>query len=59
MRGATDIEAEYARLLGLGATALEPVVEVGEGIKVAAVQDLFGNRFGLVQNPYFVPQTLR
>jgi len=55
----TDIEAEHARLLELGATALDPVTDVGEGIKVAAVQDPFGNRFGLIQNPHFDPQSLR
>ena len=37
-------EASFARLLELGATVLEPVTEVGEGIKVAAVKDPFGNR---------------
>jgi predicted enzyme related to lactoylglutathione lyase len=52
--GVTDIEAEHARLL-----ALEPITEVGEGIKVAAVIDPFGNRFGMIQNPYFDPQSLR
>jgi len=49
----TNIEAVYARLLELGASALEPVVEVGEGIKVAAVQDPFGNRLGIIENPHF------
>lgn len=57
--GVTDIEAEHARLLTLGANTLEPISEVGEGIKVAAVLDPFGNRFGLIQNPYFDPQSLR
>ena len=36
-----------------GASALEPVAEVGEGIKVATVQDPFGNRFGIIENPNF------
>ena len=48
-----DIESAYVRLLQLGATVLEPVSEVGGGIKVAAVQDPFGNRFGIIQNPNF------
>ena len=51
--GCEGIEVAYARMLALGATALEPVVEVGEGIKVAAVKDPFGNRFGLIENPHF------
>jgi catechol 2,3-dioxygenase-like lactoylglutathione lyase family enzyme len=53
--GVTDIEATHARLLVLGAVSLEPVTEVGEGIKVAAVQDPFGNRLGIIQNPHFNP----
>jgi predicted enzyme related to lactoylglutathione lyase len=51
--GVADIEADHARLIALGATEIEPVTEVGEGIKVAAVRDPFGNRFGLIQNPHF------
>ena len=57
--GVSDIDADYARLLALGATALEPVREVGEGIKVAALLDPFGNRLGLIENPLFDPQALR
>ncbi|MDD2701357.1 MAG: VOC family protein [Sideroxydans sp.] len=57
--GVSDIEAEHARLLELGASALDPVTEVGEGIKVAAVQDPFGNRFGLIENPLFDPRAVR
>ena len=51
--GVADAEAACARLLALGATALEPVHEVGEGIKVGAVVDPFGNRFGIIENPLF------
>ena len=51
--GVENIESAYARLLELGASALEPVTEVGEGIKVAAVRDPFGNRLGIIENPYF------
>ena len=51
--GVADADAAYARLLALGATALEPVKDVGEGIKVAAVTDPFGNRLGLIENPHF------
>ena len=42
-----------------GASALEPVAEVGGGIKVAAVQDPFGNRFGIIENPHFDVSTVR
>jgi predicted enzyme related to lactoylglutathione lyase len=51
--GVRSAEAAYARLIELGATPLEPVTEVGEGIKVAAVTDPFGNRFGVIENPHF------
>lgn len=57
--GVANIESAYARLLALGASALEPVVEVGEGIKVAAVQDPFGNRLGIIENPRFDPGGVR
>jgi predicted enzyme related to lactoylglutathione lyase len=51
--GVADIESAYQRLLDLGAKALESVTDVGDGIKVAAVKDPFGNRFGIIQNPNF------
>jgi predicted enzyme related to lactoylglutathione lyase len=51
--GVADINAAYQRLLDLGATELEAITEVGEGIKVAAVKDPFGNRFGIIENPIF------
>ena len=57
--GVTDIESAYARSMELGATALEPVTEVGGGIKVAAVQDPFGNRFGIIENPHFDASAVR
>jgi predicted enzyme related to lactoylglutathione lyase len=57
--GVANIESAYTRLLLLGASALEPVTEVGEGIKVAAVQDPFGNRFGIIENPHFNANTVR
>jgi len=57
--GVAVIEAAFARLIALGATEIEPVTEVGEGIKVASVRDPFGNRFGLIQNPQFDPKAVR
>ena len=51
--GVADIAAAHARLLAMGATLLEPVTDVGGGIRVAAVRDPFGNRLGLIQNPAF------
>ena len=51
--GVADIAAEVGRLIALGASPIDPVTEVGDGIKVAAVRDPFGNRFGLIENPQF------
>jgi len=57
--GVFPIEEAFSRLLELGATSLEPVKDVGEGIKVAAVKDPFGNRLGLIENPHFDPQAVQ
>ena len=38
---------------------LEAVTDVGGGIRVAAVQDPFGNRLGIIQNPSFDPAAVR
>ena len=57
--GVENIDEAFARLLELGATALEAVTEVGGGIKVAAVTDPFGNRLGIIENPHFNPAEVR
>lgn len=57
--GVASAEAAFERLLELGATSLEPVQDVGEGIKVAAVCDPFGNRLGIIENPLFKPSEVR
>jgi catechol 2,3-dioxygenase-like lactoylglutathione lyase family enzyme len=57
--GVADIAAAFARLLELGAAELEPVTDVGGGIKVAAVRDPFGNRLGLIENPLFDATAVR
>ena len=54
-----NIEIAFERLLNLGAESLEPVTDVGEGIKVAAIKDPFGNRFGIIQNPNFNPKEVK
>lgn len=51
--GVTNAAEAYQRLLSLGAKPLDPVTDVGEGIQVAAVQDPFGNRLGIIENPHF------
>jgi hypothetical protein len=57
--GVANAKAEFEPLLALGATELEPVAEVGEGIKVAAVKDPFGNRLGIIENPHFKAAEVR
>jgi predicted enzyme related to lactoylglutathione lyase len=52
--GVPDIDLALRHMLANGATAHEPITDVGEGIKVAAVVDPFGNVIGLIQNPHFV-----
>lgn len=57
--GVDDIEADYARLLALGAKLHEAPKEVGGDIKVASVLDPFGNVIGLISNPHFDPAAVR
>ena len=53
--GVADADAAFTRLTKLGATALDPVKDVGGGIRVGLVADPFGNVIGLIQNPNFRP----
>ena len=57
--GVADADTALRRLLELGASLLEPVTEVGGGIRVAAVKDPFGNRFGIIENPGFIAADMR
>lgn len=51
--GVADITAEVARLIGLGARAVEKPTNVGGEIVVASVMDPWGNEIGLIYNPEF------
>ncbi|CCG98463.1 hypothetical protein FAES_0451 [Fibrella aestuarina BUZ 2] len=51
--GVASIEAAYDRIHSLGATAGDPITDVGDGIKVATLKDPAGNVFGLIENPHF------
>ncbi|MCE7939044.1 glyoxalase/bleomycin resistance/extradiol dioxygenase family protein [bacterium] len=51
--GVPDAEAAMAHLETLGATEHTPVTDVGDRIKVAAVNDPFGNVFRIIENPHF------
>jgi predicted enzyme related to lactoylglutathione lyase len=51
--GVAHADSTYARLLALGATAFAPIEDVGEGIRIGAVRDPFGNLLGIIENPHF------
>ncbi len=52
--GVPDAEAFYAHLLTSGASAYQPVQEVGGGIKLGAVRDPVGGILGVIENPHFL-----
>lgn len=49
-----DVEAEFARLLGLGASEHLGVTEQGPGFVTASVRDPFGNVFGVMFNQHYL-----
>lgn len=51
--GVEDIEAVVAALIDRGANAVDPVTDVGEGIRLATVRDPMGNLLGVIENPNF------
>jgi predicted enzyme related to lactoylglutathione lyase len=57
--GVDDIEADVARIVALGATVLNEIQDVGQGIKVAELNDPFGNVLSLIFNPLFDPKAVR
>ena len=52
--GVDDVRSSYASLLAMGAIPLEEPMDVGGEIMVAAVNDPWGNPFGIIYNPHFV-----
>jgi predicted enzyme related to lactoylglutathione lyase len=51
--GVADADAAYAQLLEAGATPLDPIEEVGDGIRLGTVRDPAGNIVGVIENPVF------
>ena len=47
-----DIEDAVKNLIANGATVLNAINEVGDGIKVAIVKDPFGNSIGLIEESH-------
>lgn len=52
--GVADLKATIAELTAKGVRVTAPLQDVGGGILVATVEDPFGNRIGLIENPHFV-----
>jgi predicted enzyme related to lactoylglutathione lyase len=48
-----EIGNAVRHFVAAGATAVTPIQDVGEGIKVAQVADPFDNIIGLIENPHF------
>ncbi|KQQ47787.1 bleomycin resistance protein [Duganella sp. Leaf126] len=57
--GVDDIDAETARLVGLGAAVHGAIEDVGEGIRTVELADPFGNLLCLIFNPHFDPAAVR
>jgi predicted enzyme related to lactoylglutathione lyase len=51
--GVKDLKAVLKKLEGEGVKVVRKAQDVGEGILVAAIEDPFGNRIGLIENPHF------
>lgn len=51
--GVDDIETALERLQKKGASLHDDVQDVGEGIRLATVNDPFGNVLGVIENPNF------
>ncbi len=51
--GVRDIAAAAARLIALGAVAVEAVADVGDGIKLGTFRSPAGDLVGLIENPVF------
>ncbi len=54
--GVDDAEVAFGRLLELGAAEHSGVQDVGDGIRVAAVLDTYGDVLGIIENPHFSPE---
>lgn len=51
--GVANIDDALAELIGAGATLLDPVTDVGGGIRMAEVTDPMGFAVGIIENPTF------
>ncbi|GAB3514590.1 VOC family protein [Emticicia fontis] len=51
--GVENVQEVYENVIANGATPFEEPTEVGGGIIVGAVKDLWGNVVGFIYNPHF------
>ena len=51
--GVEDIDSSLKVMMNLGASEYEKPTDVGDGIMVASVNDPWGNKIGLIYNPFF------
>ncbi|WP_309641434.1 VOC family protein [Flavobacterium sp.] len=51
--GVENVEAEYERMISLGATEHEKPMNVGVEIMVATIKDPWNNIIGIIYNPEF------
>ena len=51
--GVADAAAAFEELIAAGAVVQAPLQDVGEGIRIGAVWDPFGNVLGVIENPGF------
>lgn len=49
-----DLAATLEKLLAMGATEYEPLIEREEGFTTASVVDPFGNVLGVMHNPHYL-----
>jgi len=49
-----DLKATLDRLIALGATEYEPIIDRTQGFVTASVVDPFGNILGIMQNPHYL-----
>ena len=49
-----DLPGSYERLLALGATPYQPIIERGPGFVTAVVVDPFGNLLGIMYNQHYL-----
>lgn len=56
--GVANVDDSLAHLIAVGGTLLEPVHDVGDGIRMASVRDPQGHVFGIIENPHFVTRKI-